>query len=232
VTVDVVPPGTDLTGYRLVLVPTLYLCTDRTVADVTAAVSAGVHALVTYFSGIVDEHDHIRLGGYPGAFRDLLGLRVEEFHPLLEGQVVSLAGDFVEDATATCWSEPVDCVEADPVLRYVDGPVPGHAAVTRRALGNATVWYVASRLDGHTRHRLLSRVCDEAGVSPATRTVPGVEVARRVDGNRSWLFVINHTREEAELSDVHGHDLVGDRPVAGRKLAPGAVAVVREAEVG
>ena len=40
--------------------------------------------LVTYFSGIVDEHDHVRLGGYPGAFRDLLGVRVEEFFPLLD----------------------------------------------------------------------------------------------------------------------------------------------------
>ena len=44
----------------------------------------------TYFSGIVDEHDHVRLGGYPGAFRDLLGVRVEEFFPLREGEQVGL----------------------------------------------------------------------------------------------------------------------------------------------
>ena len=47
---------------------------------------AGAHVLVTYLSGIVDEHDHVRLGGYPGAFRELLGARVEEFRPLLEGR--------------------------------------------------------------------------------------------------------------------------------------------------
>ena len=33
----------------------------------------------------------MRLGGYPGAFRDLLGVRVEEFFPLLEGEAVALS---------------------------------------------------------------------------------------------------------------------------------------------
>ena len=84
VAVDIVHPDADLSGYRLVLVPTLYLVTDAAAAPLAAAVEARrPPSLVTYFSGIVDEHDHIRLGGYPGAFRDLLGVRVEEFFPLL-----------------------------------------------------------------------------------------------------------------------------------------------------
>src|SRR4029078_1024740 len=36
VTVDVVPPGTALVGYKLVVVPTLYLCTDKTAHSVAA----------------------------------------------------------------------------------------------------------------------------------------------------------------------------------------------------
>ena len=88
--VDVVHPDSDLTGYRLILVPTLYIVTDAAAARLEAAVAGGATALVTYFSGIVDEHDHIRLGGYPGAFRELLGIRVEEFTPLREGEQVRL----------------------------------------------------------------------------------------------------------------------------------------------
>ena len=89
--VDVVHPDTDLGRYRLVVVPTLYSVTDETAARIDAAVRAGATALVTYFSGITDEHDHIRLGGYPGAFRDLLGIRVEELVPLRQGHEVSLS---------------------------------------------------------------------------------------------------------------------------------------------
>ena len=75
--VDVVHPGDDLSSYRLVVVPTLYLVTDETAAAVAAAAEAGATVVVTYFSGIVDEHDHVRLGGYPGAFRELLGVRTD-----------------------------------------------------------------------------------------------------------------------------------------------------------
>ena len=32
--------------------------------------------MVSFFSGIVDSRDHVRLGGYPGAFRDVLGIVV------------------------------------------------------------------------------------------------------------------------------------------------------------
>ena len=38
--------------------------------------------MMSFFSGIVDEDDQVRLGGYPAPFRDLLGLRVEDFLPL------------------------------------------------------------------------------------------------------------------------------------------------------
>ena len=84
-------PVGDLSGYRLVLVPDPLPAspTPRPRAS-SAAVAAGGTALVTYFSGIVDENDHIRLGGYPGAFRELLGVRVEEFSPLREGEQVHL----------------------------------------------------------------------------------------------------------------------------------------------
>ena len=97
---------------------------------------------MTYFSGIVDEHDHIRLGGYPGAFRELLGIRVEEFTPLRDGEQVRLDDGSVGDV----WSEHLHLAGAEAVASYVDGPVPGVPAVTRHAHGEGTAWYLATRL--------------------------------------------------------------------------------------
>ena len=99
---------------------------------------------MTYFSGIVDEHDHIRLGGYPGAFRELLGIRVEEFTPLREGEQVH---GWTTDRSADVWSEHLHLAGAEAVASYVDGPVPGVPAVTRHAHGEGTAWYLATRLD-------------------------------------------------------------------------------------
>ena len=42
-------------------------------------VEQGGQLIVTYGSGIMDSREHVYLGGYPGAFRELLGVRVEEF---------------------------------------------------------------------------------------------------------------------------------------------------------
>ncbi len=227
ITVDVVRPGADLSGYRLVLVPTLYLVTDAEAESMAAYVEAGGHLLVTYFSGIVDEHDHVRLGGYPGAFRDLLGVRVEEFHPLLADQSVSLVGDDGRTGRGDLWIEDLHLAGADPVLAYADGPRTGTPAVTRHTAGSGVAWYVATRTDRETTDLLLREVCDDAGVTPAAVAPTGVEVVRRRDGDDTFLFVLNHTDETASVV-ADGTDLVtGDVVTGSVDLVPGGVAVVR-----
>ena len=141
VTADVVHAGSDLSGYRLVVVPTLHLVDDATAAGIARFVAEGGHVIVTYFSGIVDEDDHVRLGGYPGAFAGLLGIHTEEFYPLREGQQVAI--DVAEEAgedlgprwTGTVWTELTHLAGATAVARYADGPVAGWPAVTRHEAG-------------------------------------------------------------------------------------------------
>ncbi len=226
--VDIVHPSADLSAYRLVVVPTLYLVTDATVAAVTAAADGGATVVVTYFSGIVDEHDHIRLGGYPGGFRELLGVRTSEFLPLLEGQRVEVEGLGGTTVGADTWTEDLALAGAEAVASYVDGPAAGLPAVTRRQVGAGAAWYVATRLDAVGTDRLVERLVAETGVEQHPGATPLVEVTRRVRDEASWLFVINHGDVEAEVP-AHGVDLVGGRVVAGDLRVPaGGVAVVRE----
>ena len=225
VTADVVPPGTDLSGYRVVLVPTLYLCSDETAAAVAAAAEAGAQVLVTYFSGIVDEHDQIRLGGYPGAFRELLGVRVEEFFPLPPGEVVALD----DGSTGTLWSELLTADGAEVLARYADGPLAGRAGAhpARRSAPGAA-WYSSTRLDPAGTRALVDQVCAAAGVAAPVRTDGEVEVVRRTDHRGRWAFLVNHADQDATVH-LDGHDLVADAPVTGAWTLPaGAVAVVRE----
>ncbi len=223
--VDFVHPDGDLTGYALVLVPTLYSVTDRAAQRIRDAADAGATVLVTYFSGIVDENDHIRLGGYPGAFRDLLGIRVEEFTPLREGEQVLLDNGW----TANVWTEHLHLAGAEALATYANGPVPGIPALTRHSVGTGSAWYVACRLDQDSADELIGRLLAEAGVEPVTRTVPGVEVTRRrASEEASWVFVINHTTAPATL-ELSGHELIADQAVTGQlTIAAGGVAVVRE----
>ncbi|GAB3593755.1 beta-galactosidase [Angustibacter peucedani] len=224
ITADVVHPDADLQGYRLVVVPTLYSCTDAQAASVRAAAEAGATVLVTYFSGIVDQHDHIRLGGYPGAFADLLGVRVEEFAPLDAGQTVTLD----DGSTGSLWTEHLHLDGAKAVASFADGPVPGVPAITRHEIGHGVAWYLATSLDDDGLRSLVGSLVEEAGVSAAAEAPRGVELVRRSGSGRSYLFTLNHSGAEATVA-TSGHDLVTDQPVGGSLvLAPGAVAVVRE----
>ena len=221
---DVIHPDTDLSRYRVVVVPTLYLVSDAAAVALAAATEAGAHVLVTYFSGIADAHDHVRLGGYPGAFRDLLGVRVEEFFPLPVGEVVGLEGG----GHGTVWSEDARCADAEPVLSYADGPLAGRPAAARREVGFGVAWYLGTLPDDETLGGLLGRVVAEAGVEPAAAAPRGVEVVRRRSDSGSWLFVLNHTGAPCEVA-VSGHDLVAGVDVGPlTTVAARTAAVVRE----
>jgi beta-galactosidase len=94
-TADFAHPEADLSRYRLVIAPALYLTSERAAANLHRYVEGGGTLVVSCFSGIVDERDQVYPGPYPGALRDVLGLTVEEWLPLRAGERVALT-----------WEEP------------------------------------------------------------------------------------------------------------------------------
>jgi beta-galactosidase len=224
VTCDVVHPSSDLSRYRVVVVPTLYLVSDEDAASIAAAAAAGAHVVVTYFSGISDANDHVRLGGYPGAFRELLGVRVEEFFPLREQESVALS----DGGTGSQWSEDARATDAQVVTTYANGPLAGRPAVTRRDVDAGVAWYLGTLPDDASLGSLLDTVLRESGVESVVRTSPGVEVVRRRSDSGSWVFVLNHTDDECQVT-ASGHDLVSSTDVGPTlHLSPRTAAVVRE----
>jgi beta-galactosidase len=220
--VDVVGVDDELAAYPLVVVPAQYLLTDSAAARLDAYARGGGTLVVTYFSGIVDEHDRVRLGGYPGALRETLGVRVEEFHPLAAGGAVALTA---LDA-GTIWSEMGEASDAEVVASYAGGAAAGSPAVTRRRVGQGTAWYVGTELSDSGLAELGARLLEEAGVRPTVEDLPaGVEAVRRVGESGSFLFVINHTDAAAPLT-VPAADLLTGRTV--ERVAAGGVAVLRE----
>jgi len=228
VTADIVAPGADLSSYGLVVVPCLYLVADAEAKVINEYVAGGGHALVTFFSGIADEQDRIRLGGYPGAFREMLGVTVEEFAPMLPGQQVSLDNA----ATASLWTERLHTTTAHVVVRHTDGPAAGMPAVTRNRFGAGTGWYVATALDSGALRDVLREAVQGAGVEPAGPENDGcLEVVRRTDGPRSYVFVLNHGKTDIEYAAT-GHDLVTGEDLRGRvRVRAGGVRVLREEPV-
>ncbi|MFD8643961.1 beta-galactosidase [Streptomyces zaomyceticus] len=228
VTCDLLPPGADLTGYRVVLAPGLYLLSDDDADNLTRYVDQGGQLAVGCFSGVVDAYDRVRLGGHPGALREVLGLVVDEYLPLRED-----AQALLDDATPVQrWTERVEPRGCTTVRRFADtadgGPARGGPAVTRHAFGRGTGWYTACRLPVPSLRELVRTICAEAGVVPVVEAPRGLEAVRRTGEQHAYLFLINHTPDTFHIP-VNGVALTGGEITDGRAMVPpGGVVVVRE----
>jgi beta-galactosidase len=194
VTTDLRPPGADLSAYRLVIVPSLFSVSDEAADALAAYVERGGHLVLSFFSGIVDGEGAVRTGGHPGAFRELLGVVVDDFWPLAAGETVSLAwADGRPAGSGSVWSEWVEPRDAEVLMTFADGELAGRPAATRR--GRAS--YLATRPDPSTMRALMADACAAAGVRPALKGAPpGVEAVRRGDA----LILLNHNVEPAEVA--------------------------------
>jgi len=217
--VDLVAPDADLSAYRLVVVPSLYLISDQAAASIARYVEGGGHLLVTYFSGIVNQDAQVRLGGYPGAFSEVLGIRVEEFHPVAEVQLAS-------GGQGRLWSEHVHLAGADAVDRYSGGVLDGSPAITRNEYGEGVAWYVSTQLEDEAYEALVGQAIRGAGLE-RPELPAGVEMIRRRAGETTWTVLINHSEGEVAVPIAGFELLSGTEVVSPLMLAAGGQAVVR-----
>lgn len=232
-TVDFVHPSQDLSRYRLVVAPASYLLRAADGARLTSYVEQGGTLLVSFFSGIVDEHDAVHAGGFLAPLRDVLGVSVEEFLPLRSGDRARVAWAPPDaeptELVADVWQDDLVLEGAEVVGTYLDGPAAGRAAITRHAYGQGAAWYVSTRLGIDELAPVLEQVYGDAGLAP-TGVPEDVEVVTRHGEDADFVVAINHTSEDVKLALGDGHELLGATPVAGTlDLPSGSVAVLRTA---
>ncbi|WP_017581423.1 beta-galactosidase [Nocardiopsis valliformis] len=204
-TTDFVRPDRPLPELPLLVVPSLYLLSDRASEHLTDYVEGGGTLVVTPFSDIADPRGTVRTGGYPGALRELLGVRVEELRPAPDTELFDTGLGPVRG-----WTEAVRLTGAEAVAVHRSGPFPGEPVLTRNRRGSGTAWYLSVRLDDTALGALLAGIGPQGAGPDATaddlRPAPGpeggpgagepgagVEVVRRADGDLAWIFVLNHT---------------------------------------
>jgi beta-galactosidase len=211
--VVIASPWQDFADLEILVVPALYIVDDEAAERVSRFARAGGTVVVTYLSGIVTPDNAVRLGGYPGAFRELLGAWCEEFRGLQAGETFVLDNGW----TGADWTELVRVKDAETVARYTGGVLDGRAAVTRRILdGGGRVYYVSAGLD---RTSIGNFVSQELGVTG--EGLPNdLEVAWRETDDDTFTFFINHGAGEARV-EAQGHDLITGEDVHHTLTIPG-----------
>lgn len=199
VDVDFVDMEQDLSGYSLVVAPMTYLLKEDFGNRVKEFVKGGGHYVSTYWSGIVEEHGLCRLDGTPGMFKEMLGIQWEEIDSLPEENDTSVRFmDKSYPARGLC--ERVRVTDAEIRGVYEDAFYCGRAAVTVKAYGAGSAWYIGAQMDEEFQADCIRLLLKEAGIKPEfDEALPkGVTAAVR-QGERKYCFVQNYNPYAASI---------------------------------
>ncbi len=202
IAVDVVSPDSDLSKYKLVVAPLLYMLRPAVAKNFEQFVERGGTFLTTFFSGIVDESNHVGLGGYPAELRKLLGIHVEEFDPLtpeMTNQVIIKEGTLQGTYPVALWGEFIHLEGAQALGVFASDYYANNPALTVNSFGQGHAYYLATQYNNELLDKLTQQLCQQANISPILEAPEGIEVTRRVrNDGKSVYFLLNHT-EQAQL---------------------------------
>ncbi|WP_405906380.1 beta-galactosidase [Streptomyces sp. NBC_00828] len=198
-------PEHDLSAYKLVVVPQLYLLTDTAIDNLLAYVRGGGTLVSGFLTGVADEDDRVRPGGMDERLRELFGIRtLHEWWPLDAGEAAECEG-----FRGTLWSEEIEAEDGVTEAVYKGGELDGLPAVLRK--GSAR--YLSTLPEPAALRDLLADAADSVGVRPVLEGIPaGVEAVRRGE----LLFLLNHGRDEVTVEVPGTHrDLLTSGSVTG-----------------
>ncbi|HEJ9095034.1 TPA: beta-galactosidase [Serratia odorifera] len=201
IAVDIINADCDLSSYKLVIAPMLYMVRDGFAERAEAFVSQGGQLVVTYWSGVVNDSDLCHLGGFPGPLRNVLGIWAEEIDCLTDeetnsvrgvpGNALGLQGSY--QARHLC--ELITLEGASALAVYGSDFYAGRPALTVNSFGNGKAWYVASRNDAAFQRDFFGKIIAELALPRALETVlpQGVTAHRRSDGESEFIIVQNYS---------------------------------------
>jgi len=238
ISVDVIGVDAPLNNYKILFAPILYMVKPGYAEKLTEFVRNGGVLVITYFSGMTDENDLVTTAGYPGELRSLCGLWVEETDALPSGK----ANAFVikDGPMAGTWKADFLCDIIHPegaktAAVYESDFYAGTPALCSNSFGKGKVWYFGARPEAALLEKFISLVCSKSGIQPVFPARKGIEAARRVKGDREFIFVLNHNAVSSEIVIPYAcRDLLTDKGFASndRVSLPAAGVMILEKSAG
>jgi beta-galactosidase len=226
--VAVVGTNADLSDYDVVIAPMLYLCTQDFADRVEAFVIAGGRFITTCLSGWVDENDLAWTNGYPGPLRKVTGVWVEEIDSLFPDQqnriiMKQYFGPCRGDYGCSRLCDLMHAEAATVLGTYGADFYAGWPVLTENEVGKGYAYYIGTDPEPEFLLHFYRTICADSGVYPIIEGPEGVEVTRREQEDRKFLFILNHnddvafvTLPDGRFADMFsGQVLAGNMPLRG-----------------
>jgi beta-galactosidase len=201
VPVDVVGEDSDISKYKLVIAPMLYMVREGVGEKIEKFVKAGGTFVTTYYSGVANESDLCFLGGFPGPLRKLMGIWTEEIDAFYEDEknfviptknnLLGLKGSY----EANTLLEVIHAETAEVLAKYKLDYYKDNPALTRNQFGKGEAYYIASRNDAKFHSDFIGALIKRLKLQKVldTKIPSGVTVQMRTNGKKDFIFLLNFT---------------------------------------
>lgn len=197
--VDFIGMDDDLSKYDMVVCPVMYMIKNAFDEKIREFVRLGGTFITTFFSGYVDDHDLVRLGGYPGVLKDILGIWVEEIDALPVEKQNHFDYDGKEYPAMTL-CDILHLEGADALASYKEDFYAGCPAVTEYSFGSGKAYYVATSSSEEFYRNFLKKLTDAQNIPALGEGPSEVELTIRSKGSHSYIFAVNRSFEEQKFS--------------------------------
>jgi len=230
--VDLLAPTADLSSYRLVAAPSLYVIDDALAAGLRSYVESGGLLVLGPRSAFKDRTNAVPERPLPAWLDELAGLEVSDIASFLDGRAAQLEpveGVGGADAAFRGWFEELALKGARPVYRYRDHDFAGSAAIAINAVGAGRVVYIGGVATDETLADLYAWLARETELDVFV-TPEDVELVRlrRSESGAELQFLLNYAHEERTVSlpsELSSH-LDGVREAGSLVLEPYGVALL------
>jgi beta-galactosidase len=236
--IDIAAPHADLSSYKLVIAPALYLVTDTIAENLKRYVQAGGTLIVTQRTGVKDDANAVVNQRLPGLLAEICGVEVEEYDSLSSHMQNEIEFTTAELADTACVSVGILCdilkpTSATVIARYRQDYYTDKPAITLNQFGAGRAIYVGALGDGPLYNVLAKWLLDANGVQNTFTTPSGVEVTRRIQGNKKLHFLLNHTASQQTVQlESHFTNLLSNDQLHGDvQLDPFGVLILDASDV-
>lgn len=198
---DALDPHCDLSRYKLVIAPRLWLVDEAIAANLTSFVERGGVLCLTAASGVVDEYNKSFTIPRPGPLAQIAGVEISDLSPLeVPVPLSSLALPGLDGALATAMSDEIHLTTAEILAVYSGGWRKGLPALTRSRWGKGQVIYLGTVIEGDPLSALVEFLCSEAGVQHGIVTPDGVFAYERRSAAKRLLFLLNQNEYPQQVN--------------------------------
>jgi beta-galactosidase len=236
VSVDVLAPTDDLSAYKLIIAPMLHIVTPEIAANLSRFVENGGTLVCDIRSGVKDKANAIVNLRLPGLLKEIMGVEVEDYASLtadmaqpLQFCIPALEG---KSANTSAWCDILKPTGSEIVASYSDDYYAGKPAITLNHYGKGQAVYVGTAGDEALYPALMPWLLKAAQIDrPVNQSATqGIEIAVRWQGDRRFVFVLNHTDQVQVVTlDSPMKDLLSGAQIEGQiQIQPKEVYLLSE----